>query len=140
MTVTTPLLLGAPAATGSAPFRSSASAPHSGHRACRRLYAIWERAIRGCGASRRAAPKQKRRPPRPGSGGDQHATRDQCGDEAEHVALQRTVLGFLVLGGEGSDDLGEAAPPVEPAPTALPMSFSVSNSSSLSPLPATKVR
>ena len=117
MTVTTPLLLGAPAATGSAPFRSSASAPHSGHRACRRLYAIWERAIRGC-----------------------VATRDQCGDEAEHVALQRTVLGFLVLGGEGSDDLGEAAPSVEPAPTALPMSFSVSNSSSLSPLPATKVR
>jgi len=42
MTVTAPLLFRAPAASGSAPFRSSASAPHPGHRAYRRLYAIWE--------------------------------------------------------------------------------------------------
>jgi len=101
MTVTTPLLLGAPAATGSAPFRSSASAPHSGHRACRRLYAIWERAISGCDAadaSRRASSKRKRRRPCPSSGGYQRSARDELGEEAEQVAFCRTVLGLRELG------------------------------------------
>jgi len=57
----------APAACGFASFRTSASALHPGHRACRRLYALWEGAISGCGvadASRRAASTgwRRRRP------------------------------------------------------------------------------
>ena len=49
------------------------------------------RASGGAVASRRAAPKQKRRRPCPCSGGDQHAAFDELGEEAEHVTLYRAV-------------------------------------------------
>jgi len=45
--------------------------------------------------------------------------REKRGDEAEHVAFYRAVLGFLVLRLDRSDHAREAAPPVEPVPGGL---------------------
>ena len=87
---------------------------HPGHRACRRLYSLWEGGNRRCSVASCSVGVEAA----PASGGGQNPALHELGDEAEHVAFYGAVLD-RELEGERGDHVGEAALPVELVPDGL---------------------